>query len=161
MIVAGIQNISKTYGYKPVLQHISFEVNTGERIGIVGPNGAGKTTLFRILCGQESADSGQIFRAKGSKWAYLPQTPVYPTGWTAEAVIRSAFLEAIQAREQMRLLEQQMSIETSPERLENCMQQYQRLQDTFEQLDGYQIDTKMAQVSNGLGITPDLLATPF
>ncbi|MGD8192392.1 ribosomal protection-like ABC-F family protein [Brevibacillus ginsengisoli] len=161
MIVAGIQNVSKNYGYNPVLQQISFEVTSGERVGIVGPNGAGKTTLFRILCGMESADSGQIFRAKGSRWAYLPQTPVYPTGWTAEEVIRSAFHEATQISHKMRELEQQMSEETTPEQLEKCINQYQQLQETYEQLDGYQIETRIAQVTNGLGISAKMLATPF
>ncbi len=162
MILVATQQIQKSYGADPVLQDITIEIKAGERVGIVGPNGAGKTTLFKLLAGIETPDAGELYRAKGSVWAYLPQTPSYPQDWRARDVIASAFEEVIRLQVEMRGLEQQMAeASESASDLERLMQRYQKLQETFEQLDGYQWETKMAQVVEGLGISPEHLETPF
>ncbi|SFJ96100.1 ribosomal protection-like ABC-F family protein [Brevibacillus centrosporus] len=162
MIVVATQHIQKSYGADPVLQDITLEIKAGERVGIVGPNGAGKTTLFKLLAGIESPDSGELYRAKGTVWAYLPQTPKYPDQWRTQDVIASAFEEVIRLQEELRSLEQQMSeVYESAAELEKLMQRYQKLQEAFEQLGGYEYETTMAQVIEGLRITPEHLATPF
>ncbi|WP_064201104.1 ribosomal protection-like ABC-F family protein [Brevibacillus brevis] len=162
MIIVATQQLQKSYGADPVLQDITLEIKAGERVGIVGPNGAGKTTLFKLLAGIESPDSGELFRAKGTIWAYLPQTPKYPAEWTGADVVASAFADVIKLQEQMRELEQQMGLLYENEQeLNRLMLRYQKLQDEFEQRDGYQWETKMAQVTQGLGVSSELLATPF
>lgn len=162
MIIVATQQLQKSYGADPVLQDITLEIKVGERVGIVGPNGAGKTTLFKLLAGIESPDSGELFRAKGTIWAYLPQTPQYPAEWTGADVVASAFADVIKLQEQMRELEQQMGLLYENEQeLNRLMLRYQKLQDEFEQLDGYQWETKMTQVTQGLGVSSELLATPF
>jgi ATPase subunit of ABC transporter with duplicated ATPase domains len=162
MILVATQHIQKSYGADPVLQDITLEIKAGERVGIVGPNGAGKTTLFKLLAGIESPDAGELYRAKGSVWAYLPQTPNYPNEWRTQDVIASAFEEVIRLQNEMRSLEEQMGqASDSATDLERLMHRYQKLQEAFEQLDGYQWETKMAQVTEGLGISPEHLETPF
>ncbi|QRG66304.1 ribosomal protection-like ABC-F family protein [Brevibacillus choshinensis] len=162
MILVATHQIKKSYGADPVLQDITIEIKAGERVGIVGPNGAGKTTLFKLLAGIETPDAGELYRAKGSVWAYLPQSPSYPQDWRARDVIASAFEEVIRLQVEMRGLEQQMAeASESAADLERLMQRYQKLQEAFEQLDGYQWETKMAQVVEGLGILPEHLQTPF
>ncbi|ASJ55134.1 ABC transporter ATP-binding protein [Brevibacillus formosus] len=162
MIIVATQQLQKSYGADPVLQDITLEIKAGERVGIVGPNGAGKTTLFKLLAGFESPDSGELFRAKGTIWAYLPQTPQYPAEWTGADVVASAFTDVIKLQEQMRELEQQMGLLYENEQeLNRLMLRYQKLQDEFEQMDGYQWETKMTQVTQGLGVSSELLATPF
>ncbi|CAI8959931.1 ATP-binding cassette, subfamily F, member 3 [Brevibacillus sp. IT-7CA2] len=162
MIIVATQQLQKSYGADPVLQDITLEIKVGERVGIVGPNGAGKTTLFKLLAGIEGPDSGELFRAKGTIWAYLPQTPKYPTEWTGADVVASAFADVIKLQEQMRELEQQMGLLYENEQeLNRLMLRYQKLQDEFEQLDGYHWETKMTQVTQGLGVSSELLATPF
>ncbi|MED4908103.1 ABC-F type ribosomal protection protein [Brevibacillus centrosporus] len=162
MIVVATQQLQKSYGADPVLQDISLEIKAGERVGIVGPNGAGKTTLFKLLAGIESPDFGELYRAKGTVWAYLPQTPHYPAEWRAQDVIASAFEEVMKLQEEMRSIEQKMGeVSESAAELEKLMQRYQKLQEAFERLDGYGYETTMAQVIEGLQITPEHLATPF
>lgn len=162
MIIVATTQLQKSYGADPVLQDITLEIKAGERVGIVGPNGAGKTTLFKLLAGIESPDSGEMYRAKGTVWAYLPQSPQYPQEWTGRDVVASAFAEVRHIQEQMRELESQMALLYEDEAaLHRLMQRYQKLQDEFEQQDGYQWETRMTQVVQGLGVSEELLATPF
>ncbi|KZE52320.1 ABC transporter ATP-binding protein [Brevibacillus parabrevis] len=162
MIIVATTQLQKSYGADPVLQDMTLEIKAGERVGIVGPNGAGKTTLFKLLAGIESPDSGELYRAKGTVWAYLPQSPQYPQEWTGQDVVASAFAEVRHIQEQMRELESQMALLYEDEAgLNRLMQRYQKLQDEFEQQDGYQWETRMTQVVQGLGVSEELLATPF
>ena len=70
----GIHNLNKHYGIQPVLKNITFNINTGERVGLVGANGSGKTTLMRILAGEEFPDSGTVATTKpGLRIGYLAQ----------------------------------------------------------------------------------------
>ena len=55
-----VANVTKHYGNKVLYRGASFQLNPGEKVGLVGPNGAGKTTIFRILCGEEGVDEGQV-----------------------------------------------------------------------------------------------------
>ena len=65
MNVINIEHISKLYGDKMNLDHVSFGIQEYDKIGIIGINGPGKTTLLRILAGEEEADSGQVIRQNG------------------------------------------------------------------------------------------------
>ncbi len=165
MIIVATQNVQKSYGADPVLTQVTLEVKAGERVGIVGPNGAGKTTLFKLLIDAEAPDAGEIYKAKGSRWAYLPQHPHYDASWTGRDVIASAFLEVAEIERQMRSLEQEMSqaalAAEDGEKLTRLMSRYQQLQEEFERRDGYLLETKMANVINGLGIAEEMLTTLF
>jgi ATP-binding cassette, subfamily F, member 3 len=67
-------HIAKSYGIQPILQDISFNINPGDRVGLIGPNGCGKSTLLHILTGQEKPDSGTVAHTRpGLRIGYLPQ----------------------------------------------------------------------------------------
>ncbi len=162
MIVAATQRVQKSYGADPVLTDVTMEIKAGERAGIVGPNGAGKTTLFKLLAGLEQPDQGEIHRARGTVWAYLPQRPHYPAEWTARDVIASAFVKTREIQEEMGQVERQLGeSDLQEDVLEKWMNRYQWLQQEFERLDGYQWEARMAQVTDGLGLSVNLLDTPF
>lgn len=85
MNIINIEHISKIYGEKTIFDDASFGIQEGDKIGIVGINGTGKSTLLKMICGEETPDSGQIICQNGIKTAYVPQNPVLPE----EADIRS------------------------------------------------------------------------
>ena len=68
-----VTNLSKSYGTQVLFENVTFNINPGEKIGLVGRNGHGKTTLFRLITGQEEPDSGTITIPKGYRIGYLKQ----------------------------------------------------------------------------------------
>ena len=73
MIEISLNKINKSYGFNNVLNNLSFDVKTNERIALIGSNGCGKTTTLKIIMGIESYDSGNISIRKESKIGYLTQ----------------------------------------------------------------------------------------
>ena len=77
MNLLSIENISKSYGEKPLFHNISFGINEGDKIGIIGINGIGKTTLLKIIVGLEQQDEGRLIKGSSVRTAYLSQNPLF------------------------------------------------------------------------------------
>jgi ATP-binding cassette subfamily F protein uup len=92
-ILLDAQQLTASFGARPLFDGVSFTVDEKERIGLIGPNGAGKSTLLRILADIASVDSGTIARRRGLRVALLEQTPRFADGTT----VRDAVLEGIGA----------------------------------------------------------------
>ena len=140
-----------------ILDGVTFEVNTGERIGILGRNGCGKTTLFRILCGAIPADSGEISLASGRRLGLISQIPVYPEGWTTEDVLRDAHRRLYQIEDKLTDLAERMETDDSAA----LLSEYDRLSEEFRRLGGYEMDFERDRVANGLDIPASMRAQPF
>ena len=84
------QEISKSFGAKPLFQNVSFTISEGDRIGLIGPNGSGKSTLLRILAGQVNPDSGEVALRKRIQLCYVEQDSRFPDGATVRSVIDAA-----------------------------------------------------------------------
>ena len=76
------QSITKTYGTRVLLDHVSLYLEAGERYGVVGVNGAGKSTLLRLLAGAEEPETGEVTRFPNVRLEYLPQNPSFAPGVT-------------------------------------------------------------------------------
>ena len=75
MSIINVENVSKKFGEKVILQDVSFGMEAGEKIGVIGINGTGKSTLLKIIAGQEETDQGNVIRRNNLKVAVLPQVP--------------------------------------------------------------------------------------
>ena len=92
MIEISVTGLQKSFDLeKKILDGLTFQINSGERVGLLGKNGAGKTTLFRILTGEIDYDAGEVAIASGRRVGLISQIPVYPAGYTVEDVLQSAF----------------------------------------------------------------------
>ena len=109
MIDISVTDLVKSFDLeKKILDGVSFQIDTGERVGLLGKNGAGKSTLFNILTGELDYDSGQVLIAPGRRVGLISQIPVYPAGYTVEDVLRSAFQRTTALKEEMDRLTRQM-----------------------------------------------------
>ena len=92
MIEISVSNLAKEFEVgKKILDGLTFQIDSGERVGLLGPNGCGKTTLLRILTGEVTPDEGEVAIAPGRRVGLISQIPVYPEGYTVEDVLDTAF----------------------------------------------------------------------
>ena len=133
----------------PVLNGLTFQVDGGERVGILGRNGTGKSTLFKILTGELDYDSGQLTIAPGQRVGLISQIPVYPPAYTVEDVLRSAFARLEKLSEEMRTLERRME---SGETDSALFRRYDALSERFARYGGYDTDVAVNKIVNGLSI---------
>ncbi|MEO3945575.1 ABC-F family ATP-binding cassette domain-containing protein [Gorillibacterium sp. CAU 1737] len=147
-------NISKSYGVRPVLSHITMLVNEREKIGLVGVNGAGKSTFLQIIAGEMSYDSGDIFKAKETTIGYLAQN----SGLDSASTIRQEMLEVFEpllaVERELRDLEAEMADPNLPhdsKRYEDILNRYAARSDYFREKGGYSIEAKIRGILSGMG----------
>ena len=149
MIDISVSNLVKEFevGHK-ILDGLTFQVDTGERVGLLGPNGCGKTTLLRILTGVLDYDEGDVVIAPGKRMGLISQIPVYPAGYTVEDVLATAFEPLRKMEAEMAALTEQMGEGSDPA----LLSRYDRLTAAYEAAGGYETDTRTNKVCNGLSI---------
>lgn len=155
MIELNVNGLCKYYGANKLFENISFEIKTGERIGLIGSNGSGKTTIMKILMGLEEYQGGEISLRKDNRIGYLNQIPTFEKGTTTLEVLQLAFEAVYQIKKQMEELEQQMT-QLEGEQLDKAVNSYSRLMDRFELCHGYELDTRIDKITEGLQITEQM-----
>ena len=159
MIEISVSNLVKEFEVgKKILDGLTFQVDQGERVGLLGKNGAGKTTLFNILTGQLDYDGGEVHIAPGKGVGLISQIPVYPPEYTVEDVLDTAFdkLHAMEA-ELTELAGRMGAGESDPA----ILKRYDSLTAAFEAGGGYDTDTELNKVCSGLDISRDMRAQLF
>lgn len=159
-MVLGCKDIHKSYGVDIILDKVSFNLEDNQKAAIVGVNGAGKTTLFKILTGEISKDSGEIFMPKGTKVGYLAQNPVLEGTETIYNELLQVFRPILDMEQKLRDMEQKMS-HISGTDLDEHMALYSKLQEEFEKLDGYSYKSRIKGILKGLGFTEDEYDNPI
>lgn len=148
MAVLKINGLSKSFGIKTVFENVSFEVRSGERIGLVGANGAGKTTLLRCLMGQEDYDKGSVSTSPGAVIGYLRQDFNYESQ-TLREEMELAWKDVLYYKD--KLAELARKLETSHD--EELVAAYGRTEERFEYLGGYDYESTTRKILTGLGFS--------
>ena len=159
MIEIQVKDLVKSFevGHN-VLDGLTFQIDQGERVGLLGKNGAGKTTLFKILTGEIDYDEGQVTIGQGRRVGLISQIPVYPAGYTVEDVLRSAFDRLHALSEEMEALTARMAAgENDP----TLLRRYGTLSEKFETFGGYDTDVAVNKIANGLSISREMRSQLF
>ena len=159
MIDIRVEGLVKSFDLeKKILDGLTFQIDTGERVGLLGRNGAGKTTLFKILTGELDYDSGTVQIASGRRVGLISQIPVYPAGYTVEDVLQTAFARMFRMKDEMDALALRMEQGASDEA---TLRRYGELNARFEGLGGWDTDTAVNKVANGLSISGEMRTRLF
>lgn len=150
-----ISGIAKHYGNKVLYRNGSFQINSGEKIGLVGPNGAGKTTIFRLIAGEERPDEGTVSKSDRLKLGYFSQNIEEMSGRTVIDEVKSAVPHFLETQTKLKDLEGKLSEEMSDDKMTKVLEQYGELQAKFEEIGGYDVDARAAEILTGLGIPPE------
>ncbi|ARI80845.1 ABC-F family ATP-binding cassette domain-containing protein [Microcystis aeruginosa] len=149
-----LEKISKIYPTGEVLKDVTWEVKTGDRIGLVGVNGAGKSTQLKIIMGEVEPTAGEIIRPTSLHIGYLTQEFEVDPRRTVREEFWTVFKEANQVHHQLIEIPQQME-KADPEELDRLIHQLDRLQRQFEALDGYGLEARIEKILPEMGFTID------
>ena len=142
-------NINKQYGRQLIFVDASFQLNPGEKIGLVGPNGAGKTTLFRMAIGEESPDEGDVSVPKKVTIGYFRQDVEEMQGRSVldEAIAGSG--RAGELHHQLEQLQQAMEDPARADEMDQTLERFGEVQEEYEHLGGYTLEAQAREVSAG------------
>ncbi|MDG0817604.1 ABC-F family ATP-binding cassette domain-containing protein [Bdellovibrio svalbardensis] len=151
-----LSNITKQQGNKILYRNGSFQINTGEKIGLVGPNGAGKTTIFRIITGEEGIDGGTVSKSDRTVIGYFSQNIEEMKGRSALEEVKSAVGNIGDMAARMQEYEAKLcDPDLDPDEMTKILEVYGELQADFERLGGYDLESRAAEILTGLGIGPE------
>jgi ATPase subunit of ABC transporter with duplicated ATPase domains len=143
--------ISKQYGRQILFVDTSFQLNPGEKVGLVGPNGAGKTTLFRMIVGEESADEGDVSVPKKLTIGYFRQDVEEMSGRSVldEAIAGSGRVGDL--HHELEALNLAMSDPSRSDDMDEVLHRFGEVQEEYEHLGGYALESQAREVLHGLG----------
>jgi ATPase subunit of ABC transporter with duplicated ATPase domains len=148
-------NINKQYGKQLVFVDASFQLNPGEKVGLVGPNGAGKTTLFRMVVGEETPDEGEVSVPKRLTIGYFRQDVEEMKG---RSVLDEAIAGSGRVGDLHHELEDLQRAMGDPERandMDRILARFGEVQEEYEHRGGYALEAQAREVLHGLGFKDD------
>ena len=147
--------IAKQYGKQVLFIDASFQLNPGDKVGLVGPNGAGKTTLFRMITGEEHVDDGDVSVPKKLSIGYFRQEIDEMSGRSVldESIAGSGRLGDL--HHELEALNHEMSDPAKADQLEKILERFGEVQGEYQQRGGYELEARATEVLHGLGFEDD------
>ncbi|MEJ7609305.1 MAG: ABC-F family ATP-binding cassette domain-containing protein [Bryobacteraceae bacterium] len=148
-------NLSKQYGKQLIFVDASFQLNPGEKVGLVGPNGSGKTTLFRMVVGEEVPDEGDVSVPRKLTIGYFRQDVEEMNGRSVldEAIAGSGRVGDL--HHELEALQRSMEDPDQSDAFDRVLQRFGEVQEEYEHLGGYTIESQAREVLHGLGFTDE------
>jgi ATPase subunit of ABC transporter with duplicated ATPase domains len=150
-----LSNINKQYGRQLVFVDASFQLNPGEKIGLVGPNGSGKTTLFRMVVGEEAPDDGEVTVPRKLRVGYFRQDVEEMKGRSVldEAIAGSGRVGDL--HHELERLQHRMEDPDLGDEMDRVLERFGEVQEEYEHLGGYTLEAQAREVLHGLGFKDD------
>ena len=145
--------VTKQYGGQLLFMDASFQINPGEKVGLVGPNGAGKSTVFRLIIGEETPDDGAIERPKKLTLGYFRQDVGELRGRSILAETCAGAGEVAELAVELAALTQKM--ENPGDDLDQVVERFSDVQARYQDLGGYELEARAQTILHGLGFTDD------
>src|SRR5216117_3061624 len=144
-------NINKQYGRQILFVDASFQLNSGEKVGLVGPNGSGKTTLFRMIAGEETPDEGDVSVPKKLTIGYFRQDVEEMSGRSVldEAIAGSGRVGDL--HHELESLQHAMADPARAGEMEAILARFGEVQEEYDHLGGYALESQAREVLHGLG----------
>ncbi|TDL30690.1 ABC-F type ribosomal protection protein [Jeotgalibacillus sp. S-D1] len=152
MIICQLNQVKKEYSDTTIFDNISFTIKENARIGLVGRNGSGKTTLFNLISGMEEPTEGNVTKQKNCQIGSLAQIPTAAGQTAGKEYLESAFRDLLAIQEKLHSIEIELTNEKNESALSRLAEEYGLLQETFAQRGGYEVESKINAVVNGLQI---------
>src|SRR5579884_1628545 len=135
-------NVNKQYGKQLVFVEASFQLNSGEKVGLVGPNGAGKTTLFRMIVGEEAPDDGEVSVPKKLTIGYFRQDVEEMKGRSVldEAIAGSGRVGDL--HHELEALQRQLEDPAQADAMDKTLERFGEVQEEYEHLGGYALEAQ-------------------
>ncbi|HTA67763.1 MAG TPA: ABC-F family ATP-binding cassette domain-containing protein [Bryobacteraceae bacterium] len=148
-------NISKQYGKQLIFVDASFQLNPGEKVGLVGPNGSGKTTLFRMVVGEEEPDDGEVSVPKRLTIGYFRQDVEEMSGRPVldEAIAGSGRIGDL--HHELEDLQKGLEDPARASEMDRILARFGEVQEEYEHLGGYSLEAQAREVLHGLGFSDD------
>lgn len=150
MGILRVNNLEKSFGIEELFHEVSFTVARGDKAGLIGSNGAGKTTLLRCIMGQEEYDSGEVSFDTADTIGYVEQQADF-----REGSLHEEFTRAFADIQELSQRKQELEAALGKKRTEGTLSAYGRVVERFEQLGGYDYESRLRKVAFGLGFTED------
>jgi ATPase subunit of ABC transporter with duplicated ATPase domains len=149
--VISLSRVNKQYGRQILFVDVSFQLNPGEKVGLVGPNGAGKTTLFRMIVGEESPDDGDVSVPKKLTVGYFRQDVEEMSGRSVldEAIAGSGRVGDL--HHELEALNRAMAEPAGAAEMDRILERFGEVQEEYEHLGGYALESQAREVLHGLG----------
>jgi ATPase subunit of ABC transporter with duplicated ATPase domains len=150
-----LTRISKQYGRQILFVDASFQLNPGEKVGLVGPNGSGKTTLFRFIAGEEVPDEGEVSIPKKLTVGYFRQDVEEMAGRSVldEAILGSGRVGDL--HHELESLNHAMADPARFDEMDRILARFGEVQEEYEHLGGYALEAQAREVLHGLGFADD------
>jgi ATPase subunit of ABC transporter with duplicated ATPase domains len=147
--------VSKQYGRQLLFVDASFQLNPGDKVGLVGPNGSGKTTLFRMITGEEAPDEGDVSVPKRTTIGYFRQDVEEMSGRSVldEAIAGSGHVGAL--HHELDDLQHAMADPARSGELDRILARFGEVQEAYDHLGGYALEAQAREVLHGLGFDDD------
>lgn len=148
MTILTVENASFAVGHVPLLDKTSFQLNQGEKVGLIGRNGAGKSSFLKILAGVQKLDDGQLIIQNGLKIVYVPQESVFDDETSVFEVVSEGLGSLRDVLRQYHHVSHQLESNHS----DNLIQQLNELQNQIEAQNGWSVDAAIKQTISELGL---------
>jgi ATPase subunit of ABC transporter with duplicated ATPase domains len=155
--VIAFSSVSKQYGGQVLFVDASFQINPGEKVGLVGPNGAGKTTVFRLIAGEDQPDDGAIERPRKLSLGYFRQDVGDLRGRSILAETCAGAGEVARLGEELAALSARL--EAAGDDLDDAVARFGDVQARYQDLGGYDLEARAQAILHGLGFADDQMAS--